>query len=153
MLVVHTNLSHLSFDSQMEPVVHNSLSDLAPGVYVTSVTLSVDRVFIRESITQLGEPPRDVKVFEGVELICWDEEVTYSNCACFICCLSVFGGFFLCINVFYIFHAGYPDFVLDGEPRSCCCSWKHFSTKKDVYHQIFHSRTGIWDSSEVSHQA
>lgn len=55
--------------------MHNLLSDLAPGFFVTQLSLLVDRVYVRETITQVGDPPRDVKEWAGVELICWDDAV------------------------------------------------------------------------------
>lgn len=67
----------------MEPGVHNKLTDLAPGVFVTFLTLSVDRVYVREIISQVRDPPREVKEFAGVELICWDEEVNAELCLYF----------------------------------------------------------------------
>lgn len=51
------------------------LAELSPGCYITSLTLTVDRVFIRETTTALGEPQRQVKESDSVDMICWDSQV------------------------------------------------------------------------------
>lgn len=51
------------------------LSELSPGMHVSYVTLTVDRVFIRENTTTIGHLPRQVKESECVDMICWDTQV------------------------------------------------------------------------------
>lgn len=61
--------------SNMQHHVETNIKELAPGLYVNCLVVTVDRIFVRESVKQLGEPIRDVKEGEALDMICWDKEV------------------------------------------------------------------------------
>lgn len=55
--------------------IQTHIAQLSPGFYINNLLLTVDRVSIREPVKPVGDPPRDVKEFESVDLYCWDDEV------------------------------------------------------------------------------
>lgn len=59
----------------MASLHETKISELAPGFYVSCLTLSVGRVSIRDEIKTVGDPPVVVRSFQAVDIYAWDEEV------------------------------------------------------------------------------
>ena len=76
----------------MATLVHKTISDLAPGFYVNGLTISVDRIFIREVYRTIADPDMTVKYTKSVDLLCWDDEVflLIKNIS-FLVCKTYFG--------------------------------------------------------------
>lgn len=63
----------------MDIPIQTHVAQLSPGFFINNLLLTVDRVTIRESVKSMGEPPRDVKEFDAVDLYCWDDEVSVQS--------------------------------------------------------------------------
>lgn len=66
------------FENNLTPMnnaVTTTVNQLAPGFYVSSLIISVDRIFIREDVASVGDPVVPMKYQKSVDLLCWDQEV------------------------------------------------------------------------------
>ena len=66
----------------MEHPIHNHVRDLSIGFGMNYLLLSVDRIFVRERVKKVGDPPRVIKEHESVDMLCWDAEVGDMHLSC-----------------------------------------------------------------------
>lgn len=59
----------------MQPPVEANVSDLSHGFSINYVIVNVDRIFVRESAMHLNDPPRLVKEYGSLDMLCWDRQV------------------------------------------------------------------------------
>ena len=63
----------------MDHPILNHVRDLSIGFGMNYLLLSVDRIFVRERVKKVGDPPRVIKEHGNVDMLCWDAEVC---CSC-----------------------------------------------------------------------
>ena len=116
--------------------IHNHVVDLSIGFSTNFLILSVDRIFVRESIKLVGDPPRAVKEQDSVDLLCWDVEVRvlYSN--------TVSSLFVACSIIVYVeltyfnekfFAEGYTCDVQADDRQECGCPRPDYLTETNLH--------------------